>query len=573
MEYEKAIKKALSVAKSGDLDAFKDCYEMIVALERDGSAKIISADGDAIVGNGGVLFDKKNFKLAHGFIKDLRKECNRVVSNGKGSNGVVDLYWKCHLFDAPYSFDSFCLYLEKNREEKKKFYLPRRKQLLTLVNAMQDLSDRKISLLCLSEPPGVGKTTLAEFFLAYESGRHPDMPNLTGSHNNAFLNGVYGEMLRILDPSGEYCWHDVFPSLRVVSTNAKDMLIDIAERKKNGKRFSTLEFTSVGSGNAGKVRAMNLLYCDDLVDGIETAMSKERLDKLYQMYTTDLRQRKQGDFCAELHIATRWSVNDPIGRLQQQFDGDKSARFIALPALDENDESLWDYPYGLGYSTKMLHEQRDIMDDVSWKAIFCNAPIEREGQLYSADEFRRYFELPNREPDSIIAVCDCADGGGDSWSLPIAYQYGSDFYIDKWVFDNGKPDIVEERIAKTLIERKVKTAQFESNRGGGRIADSIQKRVKDGGGTTHITKKWSESQKHTRIIVSSGSVKSMLLFKDESLYQQDKEYAKAMRELCSYSMVGGKANKHDDAADSLSMLIDFIENMMLSSATVIKRPF
>ena len=102
-------------------------------------------------------------------------------------------------------------------------------------------------------------------------------------------------------------------------------------------RFKTLEFSSIGSGNAGKVRAMNILYCDDLVDGIETAMSIDRLDKLWQQYYTDLRQRKVGTRAKELHIATRWSGHDVLGRLERDYEGDPSARFIRFPALGEND--------------------------------------------------------------------------------------------------------------------------------------------------------------------------------------------------------------------------------------------
>ena len=113
-------------------------------------------------------------------------------------------------------------------------------------------------------------------------------------------------------------WHDVFPTVQVVKTNAQDMMIDLGTDKKRGKRFATLEFSSIGSGNAGKVRAENLLYCDDLVDGLESALSKERMDKLWNLYATDLRQRKIGD-ARELHIATRWSVHDVIGRLEQNL--------------------------------------------------------------------------------------------------------------------------------------------------------------------------------------------------------------------------------------------------------------
>lgn len=262
---------------------------------------------------------------------------------------------------APFDFDSYMLYVEWNREPEKKFYPPRRKVLKQVVDALQELADDKLDLLTVSLPPGSGKTTLAIFYLTWLAGKIPNEPMLTGSHSNAFIRGVYDECLRILDKDGDYLWADVFPAIKVSNTNAKDCRIDLDKRQ----RFETLEFTSIGTGNAGLYRAATLLYCDDLVSGIEVALSKERLDKLWETYTTDLRQRKIGDHCKELHIATRWSVHDVIGRLEREYIDSDRAKFIVVPALDENDESNFDYAYGVGFSTRFYHEQRNIMDDVS----------------------------------------------------------------------------------------------------------------------------------------------------------------------------------------------------------------
>lgn len=521
--------------------------------------------------HGTTIYDEDNFSHAHEYSKQIRAAANRMFSDGVEVEKMHDLYYRTHLFDAPHFFDSFCIYIEKDRDPKKQFYLPRRKQLLPCAEALQDLEDGKIELLGISEPPGVGKTTLAEFFLAWTCGRNPFLPNLIGSHNNSFLGGMYGEMLRILDANGEYRWSDVFPGLSIVNTNAKDMMIGLGYTKSDDMRFKTLEFSSIGSGNAGKVRAMNILYCDDLVDGIETAMSIDRLDKLWQMYYTDLRQRKVGTRCKELHIATRWSVHDVIGRLEREYEGDPRARFIKFPALNEKDESNFDYPYGLGYSTEALHKQRDIMDEPSFRALYLNEPIEREGLLYEPTELRRFFELPEKEPDTILAICDTKEQGSDFCTMPIMYQYGNDFYCDKILFDNGKVEILEERVAQMLVDRKVRMCRIESNRGGTIFAQNVQKKVKELGGMTSITTKWTQSNKETRIIANSGMIKSHVFFKDESLYPQDREYRDAMAQLCSYSMMG--KNKHDDFPDVLSLFVDWQLSDKTNIATVVKRPF
>lgn len=512
---------------------------------------------------------KEDIPLAIKYLVELSNALDVMIPSGKFDKDIVELYSlhkKVWLAAAPHHFESFLLYIESNREPRKKFYPPRRRVLKQVVDALQELEDDKLDLLAISLPPGSGKTTLAIFYLTWLAGKHSDEPMLTGSHSNSFVRGVYDECLRILDPQGEYLWHDVFPLVSVSSTNAKDCRIDLGKRK----RFETLEFTSIGTGNAGLYRASRLLYCDDLVSGIEVALSKERLDKLWETYTTDLRQRKIGDHCKELHIATRWSVHDVIGRLEHDYGDSNRSKFIVIPALDDNDESNFDYAYGVGFNTKFYHEQRNIMEDASWRALYLNQPIEREGLLYQEDELRRYFELPEGEPDAIISVCDTKDRGTDYCAMPIAYQYGQDFYIEQIICDNSNPEIVETRLVMALLEHKVHMSRFESNSAGGRVAQKVQEQVKAKGGRTKITTKYTTANKETKIIVNSPWVKEHCLFKDNSVIT-DKEYKKALNYLCTYTMAG--KNKNDDIPDAFAQLSEFAQSLEGNKVTVFKRPF
>lgn len=533
--------------------AMNDLFDLIRQLQIDGAVLV---DGEPV-------FDKENFRDAAIFNSELRRlAAEKIRKNGDPE--MVELYKRSLLLDAKYNFDCYCRYLEWNRPAKKKFYEPRRKQLKQIASAMQQLADGELDLLTISCPPGVGKTTLSIFFLSWIGGKNPELSVLGGSHSNSLLHGIFDELLRVLDKEGEYLYNDVFPLAPVVGNSGKELRIDLQTQK----RFETFEFSSIGSGNAGKVRCSRLLYCDDLIDGIETAMSRDRLDKLWQQYYTDLRQRKIGN-CAELHVATRWSIWDPIGRLEQEYEDDKRAKFLVFPAMNKNDESNFDYPYSLGFTTQMYRQQREIMDEPSWRALYLGEPIERAGRLYDPSELRYYFSLPEVEPDSIWAICDTKEQGDDYCAMPVFYQYGQDYYLDAWVCDNGKVEVVIEKVVRMLVDRKVRICRIESNRGGTLFAADVQKRLKELGGITTITTKWTQTNKESRIQVGSMWVKQHVLFRDDKV--QNKEYRTAMNMVIGYTMAG--KNKHDDTVDALAMFVDMIASSDINTAVVMRRPF
>ena len=557
------IPKLMAEGEKGDTEAFKACFCFIKELEKEGSSQVVPLDPRKPPVT---VHDPENFGKAHGYTADLRGYLSHAAE--RDPEHIYPLYRDTLLFDAPYDFDCFCRYIEWEREPDKRFYLPRRKQLLPLARALQRLEERKTRLLCISMPPGTGKTTLAEFFMAWTGGRHPELPSVIGSHSASFLRGVYDELSRIVGKHSEYLWQKVFPETKLVGTNAKDLNLDLGLRK----RFTTFMLSSVGAGNAGKIRAANILYLDDLVDGIETAMNRDRLDKLWQQYYTDYRQRKIGD-CAELHIATRWSVHDVIGRLEDMYGDDPSAEFIVCPALDDHDESNFDYPYNVGFTTEFYREQREIMDTASWKALYMNEPIEREGQLYPQGQLQRYFELPEGDPDAIIGVCDTKTTGSDYCSMPIAFQYGNKFYIEDVLFENYAPNVVESNLVSKICQWNPHMIRFESNVAGGKLASDVQQAVKSKNCRTKIETKWTQQNKETKILVEAPWVLEHCIFKDDSVLHGDqwREYRKFLQSLCSYSLEG--KNKHDDAPDSMAQLSQYIQGFAGSKVQIVKRMF
>lgn len=495
----------------------------------------------------------------------LKRYCTERIIQNK-SKDASSLFKAVLLLEAQgLRLDSYMQYIELQREPEKRFWIPRRKQLEPVCRAMQKLVDGELDILSISLPPGTGKSTLEIFLHSMMIGAFPDSCSLASGHSGTLTNSIYDGVNSILsDP--DYLWHDVYPAAGTIITNAKEQTIDLGKKH----RFSSLTCRAIGASLTGATRCEKLLTADDLVSGIEEALSIERLDKLWTAYTNDLKSRKKLN-CKELHLATRWSVHDPIGRLQAMYADSPKAQFLVMPAVDEDGESNFNYRYGVGFDKAYFEDMKNNLDDCSWRALFMNQPIEREGLLYNEDELRRYFELPSDSPDAVISVCDTKDKGADYCVMPIAYQYGNDFYIEEIICDNSNPEIVETRLVEVLLRHKVKLSRFESNSAGGKIAEKVQKEVKSRGGITRITTKYSTANKATRIIVDSPFVKEHFLFKDNSVIKNNKEYKRAIGMLCSYTMAG--RNAHDDVPDAFSMLSDFIQSFETQTVRVIQRPY
>lgn len=340
------------------------------------------------------------------------KELSRKLANkvrflalrlcATGDIKYYDLYNKALLFLAQEhkDFDSYLLYVEKNRDPEDRYYQPRRNKIYWLVQKMQRLIDDELDILSISMPPGTGKTTLGEFFISFVMGHYPNTPNLMSSHSGFMTRMFYDAVLNIIT-SNEYCWSDVFPDIVFEGNNAKEETINLGRWQP----FKTLTCRPIRGSLTGVTRCEGFLYVDDLVSGIEEALSIDRLDKLYGEYTTDLKSRKKKK-AKEIHIATRWSVHDVIGRLERMYEGNPRAEFIAVPDIDpQTGKSNFDYDYDVGFDEKYFHDMEMSMDDVSYRCLYKSDPIEREGILYHPTELQRYIGgLPDREPDSILAI-------------------------------------------------------------------------------------------------------------------------------------------------------------------------
>lgn len=500
-----------------------------------------------------------------------------------GSGSFDDLYWQYLLVEAQnYQVDSGLLYLEKNRIPKERFYEPRRNVFLhhNIIGSLQDLMDDKLDIFALSVPPGCGKSTLEDFFLSLVGGWFPNDFNLSSAHSSILTRSLYDGVLEIINDPVEYTWHEIFPNVEIQGTNAKETTVNL---ERNG-RFKTWTFRSIDGSLTGATRCNRFLTADDLVSGIEEALNKNRLDTLWTKVVNDLRSRRL-EGCKEFYIATRWSVHDPIGKLQQLYAGNPRARFIAVPALDENGKSNFLFTVN-GFSEKYFNDAKESMDEISYNCLYQQQPVEREGLLLPPDKLKRFFFskedvpdgcadeyiiIPDKDADAIWAVCDTKDKGTDFESLPIAYQYGDKFFFPDVVFDDTTDyDILDRKTADILIRHNPHKIRFESNNVGNRVAHNIQKMI-TGKCRAEIETKPTSANKETKILVNSDYIAKHFYFLHPSQYKAKSDYGLFMANVTTYTTRAKVP--HDDGIDSLAMMAEYVQNPLGGKATAMQNPF
>lgn len=516
-------------------------------------------------------------------MSNVGKNASLALLTQTGSEEFKELYYNYLLFEARnYQVDSGLLYLEKNRILKERFYQPRRNVFLkhNIIGSLQDLMDDKLDIFALSVPPGCGKSTLEDFFLSLVGGWFPNDFNLSSAHSSILTRSLYDGVLEIINDPVEYTWHEIFPDVEMQGTNAKETTVNL---ERNG-RFKTWTFRSIDGSLTGATRCNRFLTADDLVSGIEEALNKNRLDTLWTKVVNDLRSRRL-EGCKEFYIATRWSVHDPIGKLQQLYEGNPRARFIAVPALDENGKSNFLFSVN-GFSEKYFNDAKESMDEISFNCLYMQQPVEREGLLLPPDKLKRFFFskedipegctddyiiIPNREADAIWAVCDTKDKGTDFESLPIAYQYGDKFFFPDVVFDdNTDYGILDKKTADILIRHNPHKIRFESNNAGNRVAYNVQKLI-EGKCRAEIEPRITLANKETKILVNSDYISKHFYFLHPSQYKPKSDYGLFISNVTTYTT---KAKvPHDDGIDSLAMMAELVQNPLGGKAQAVQNPF
>ena len=524
---------------------------------------------------------ERDYRLAHSMNMHARRALAAAMKHKTEQNAkFYDIYKKSLHMDAPNYLDEYLLFMESDRPIEERFYQIRRFRLKEIVDAIQALHDDELDELVISQPPRTGKTTLVAESTPWFMGARPNSPNLSDTITRSYYNAT----LEFMTDADTYKYAEVFPNATELKTNAAEETIDVVS---GGIRhhYPTLTCRSIdGTLNGACDVDGGILIADDLVSGIEEAMNKDRLVRKQQKVSNDMLSRAKGS-TKILWIGTRWSLLDPIALRVDLLEnglqkGMRRFKVINLPALNDKDQSNFDYPFQKGFSTRMYHQIRETFDrnndSASWSAQYMGEPIERTGNLFNSNEFSYFMgKLPETQPDRIFMAVDPAFGGGDFVAAPICYQYGMKVYVPDVVYNDGDKRVTAPQLAAKALKWNVGMIQIETNKSTEGYAEEVQKQLNQIGCRAVLTTKNSSQQgaKYQRICDKAPDIREYFVFL--SAPQRTNEYQAFMKNVTSYSpfLTGkGLRRQHDDAPDSLAQAAEIVTEQSVSF-TIFRRPW
>ena len=301
---------------------------------------------------------------------------------------------------------------------------------------------KKNGRLIVSMPPRHGKSELLSKYVPIYTLEH--------RHDARVILASYGGELAT----------DYGRQVRDTINSNKDILdVQIRADKQQIAHFVTLDegaMYSVGRGGSITGRGADVFLIDDYIKNLEQAESEAQREKIYEGFKADMSTRLEPG-ASIIILATRWNVDDLIGRLLQDFP--EEWEFIRLPALAEEDdplgrevgEPLWPERYDLAALLKI----KKTLGDYLWQALYQQKPIPRSMGLVHDSWFMPVESLPQYAKLRKVRAWDLAgtDSGGDytvGALLAVDRETGLFYIIDVIRDQWGPADI--ERIVRQVAE-------------------------------------------------------------------------------------------------------------------------
>ncbi len=274
----------------------------------------------------------------------------------------------------------------------------------------RDLKDGLKPRLLIQAPPQHGKSALVTDFITWLSGKDPDIRVIYASFSERLGVRANKTLQRLFDST---VYREIFPDLHINDSNVVTLSskpLRNSEIIEYAGRSGYFRNTTVGGSITGE--SLDLGVIDDPVKGRKEANSQTVRDSVWNWFTDDFSTRFS-EQAGLLAIMTRWHIDDPMGRLQEQ---DGSLKVLSYPAIAEHDEPhrrKGEALFPEHKSLAFLEGMRDMMPSGNWQALYQQHPTVEEGGLFKPDSMARIHALPAGEIRWIRAwdLASTSDGG------------------------------------------------------------------------------------------------------------------------------------------------------------------
>lgn len=311
-------------------------------------------------------------------------------------------------------FTTFKRHLYKRYEHPA--HLERLDRALTDISRWVETGGREgIYMLIAEMPPRHGKTlTVSRLFPPWHLGRNPDHRIMLVSYGATLAHKNSRHARSVMNAP-------LYEQIFGVTLNPASRAVDAWDIDAHEGGSDAL---GVLGGATGK--GAHILICDDLIKNRQDAESDVIRDRTWDALNDDLLTRQEPGG-AIIMFATRWHMDDPIGRMLRLVEEKPMPGpvvHLRFPAIAEEHDDLGRTPgealWPERYPRHILENTRDRMGQYSWNALYQQSPTPAEGGLFKRASFRLIDRLPRDDELEYV---------GRYWDLAMSEKDSADYSV------------------------------------------------------------------------------------------------------------------------------------------------
>ena len=454
------------------------------------------------------------------------------------------------------SFWNFCKALHDYKDEWGSLH--------DLCDTLQALYERKLldsnnkpyKKLMINMPPRHYKTRTLILFSTWCFGVNPKETIISTSYSDdlatEFSRYTRDEINKEKNFDYEIVYSDIFPESKIKHGDAS--------YKKWALEGCHFSYKGAGFGASITGKGAKIAIIDDQIKDYEEAMNEMMLEKRWNWYTGTFKSRIEQN-AIEIICMTRWSDRDICGMILN--NPKESSKWHRMVHEVEKD--------GIMLCDDMLNhesfiEKQEIMDEAVFIANYYQRTVDQKGKLYQ--ELKTYDRLPEDKDgrllsDRVLCYVDTADEGVDYLCAIAGIEYHKCCYITDIYYTQEPQEITESKTTKFIIANDVKDCMVESNNGGRAFSRNVKRLLTERLHYSTILRWFHQSKnKNTRILTNASNVERRIFFPVNWHVKYPKFY------LHVNSYMRNKNNKHDDAEDTLTGIIEMMDNKHVVKARI-----